>query len=79
MIQYIRKKFRYFSMVKIKGPYELPFYKNEYGILWGNVRQHIWVPFRVYFPLKEVFPFKVKSESIIIEMISPSIHDIMSS
>ena len=55
-------------MVKIKGPYELPFYKNEYGILWGNVRQHIWVPFRVYFPLKEVFPFKVKSESIIIKM-----------
>ena len=37
------------------------------GMLWGNVRQHLWVPFRVRFPLKEVFPFKVKK---IIDFIS---------
>ena len=55
-------------MVNIKGPYELPGYTSaQFGIFWGNVRQHIWVPFRVYFPLKEVFPFKVKSKSIVIK------------
>ena len=52
-------------MVEITGPYNLPYYnKDQTGILWGNVRQHIWVPFRIKFPLKEVFPFKVKSKSI---------------
>ena len=37
---------------------------SNLGMLWGNVRQHLWVPFRIWFPLKEVFPFKVKEEFV---------------
>ena len=56
---------RWFDHTFVEGPSQMPGFitqESNLGMLWGNVRQHLWVPFRIRFPLKEVFPFKVKKK-----------------
>ena len=53
---------RWFGHTFVEVPSNMPFFGDS-GMLWGNVRQHLWVPFRIRFPLKEVFPFKVREQS----------------
>ena len=61
------QKLRWFGHTFVEGPSNMPFFitaSTDLGMLWGNVRQHLWVPFRIRFPLKEVFPFKVRQELV---------------